>query len=146
MNIKILDDLTLDIYIKNNYILNINFNNEEESEQFLKELFIKIKDIYNIRIEGFYEVEVLIDKYYGIIFHMTKEDIEYYNYFKNKADVKLSIINTEFLYQVYDIPIDLLKKVDVVIKNDNIYLKVKKKLSDIEMMTLMENSELVYCI
>ena len=58
--------------------------------------------------------------------------------------MKISIIDNEFLYEVEDIPKSLLNKVNVIIEDDKIYLKINKKLKDIEMMKLLESSKIIY--
>ena len=83
MNIKFIDDLILDIYIKKKLIDNIDFNSKENLEDYLKNLFKILKNKYRITIEGFYDITVYIDKYYGIVLHLEKEDIDYYDYYKD---------------------------------------------------------------
>lgn len=144
VSIKFIDSLILDIYIKKELIDDIDFNNKNDLEKYLKKLFKTLKNKYNIRIEGFYDITVYIDKYYGVVFHLEKEDIDYYDYFKNQVDMRLITLNTEFLYLVDDIPFNLLKKVNVIIKDNNIYLKLKKDLTELEMMELIEGSKVVY--
>ena len=144
MSIKFIDSFTLDIYIKQELIGGIDFNNKEDLEKYLKKLFKTLKNKYEITVEGFYEITVYIDKYYGVVLHLEKEDIDYYDYFKNQVDMRLITINTEFLYLVNDIPLNLLNKINVLVKNDEIYIKIKDRLTKLEMMELIENSKIVY--
>ena len=144
MSIKFIDDLTFDIYIKKELINNIDFNNKTELVKYLKKLFKVLKNKYNIKIEGFYNITVYIDKYYGVIFNIEKEELEYYNYIKNQVDMKVITIDTEILYLVDDIPFDIINKVNIHIKDNNIYLKVKEELTNLEMMKLLEFSKVVY--
>ena len=144
MNIKFIDDLTLDIYIKKELIDDVDFNNKEILEKYLKKLFKTLKNKYDIEIQGFYDITVYCDKYYGVIFHLEKDDIEYYDYYKNQVDMRIMTIDTEFLYLVDDIPFNLLNKVDIFIKNNNIYLKIKEELNKLEIMKLLEISKVVY--
>ena len=146
MNIKFIDDLTLDIYIKKELINNIDFNSKEDLEKYLKKLFKTLKNKYQITVEGFYDISVYIDKYYGVVFHLEKEDIEYYDYYKNQVDMRLITINTEFLYKIDDIPLNLLDRISIINKDSDIYLKLKKELPKLEMMILLENSQIVYNI
>ena len=143
MNIKFIDELILDIYIKRELIDNIDFNNKIDLEKYLKKLFKILKNKYDIVIEGFYDITVYIDKYYGVIFHLEKDNVEYYDYFKNQVDMRIITIDTDFLYLVDDIPQNLLNKVDVIIIDKNIYLKIKENLSKVEMMKLLEISKVV---
>lgn len=144
MSIKFIDSFTLDIYIKQELIGGIDFNNKEDLEKYLKKLFKTLKNKYEITVEGFYEITVYIDKYYGVVLHLEKEDIDYYDYFKNQVDMRLITVNTEFLYLVNDIPLNLLNKINVLVKNDEIYIKIKDRLTKLEMMELIENSKIVY--
>ena len=143
MNIKFIDELILDIYIKRELIDNIDFNNKIDLEKYLKKLFKILKNKYDIVIEGFYDITVYIDKYYGVVIHLEKDDVEYYDYFKNQVDMRIITIDTDFLYLVDDIPQNLLNKVDVIIIDKNIYLKIKENLSKVEMMKLVEISKVV---
>ena len=144
MSIKYIDELTFDIYIKKEFINNIDFNNKEELEKYLKKLFKILNNKYNIIIEGFYDITIYIDKYYGIILHLEKELLDYYEYYKNQVDMRLITINTEFMYLVNDIPLNIIDKIKIENKDNNIYIKLTKELTHIEMMKLMEFSEIVY--
>ena len=144
MSIKFIDDLVFDIYIKKELISDINFNNKNELEGYLKKLFKILKNKYNIKIEGFYNINVYIDKYYGVIFNIEKEDLEYYNYIKNQVDMKVVTIDTEILYLVDDIPFEIINKININIKNNNILIKLKQELTNLEMMRLLEFSKVVY--
>ena len=144
MSIKFIDEITFDIYIKKDLIDNIDFKSKEDLEKYLKKLFKTLKNKYNTKIEGFYEITVYIDKYYGVIFHLEKEDIDYYDYFKNQVDMRIITIDTEFLYLVDDIPFNLLNKINILFKNNNLYIKIQKDLTKLEMMNLLENSRIVY--
>ena len=72
MSIKFISDLIFDIYIKKCFIDNIDFSIKEDIEKYLKKLFKTLSKKYNLKIEGFYNITVYIDKYYGIILHLEK--------------------------------------------------------------------------
>lgn len=144
MSIKFIDENVFDIYIKKDGLGNVDFNNKDNIEKYLKKLFRILKNKYFVKIEGFYNITIYIDKYYGVIFHLEKEELEYYDYFKNQVDMRIISIDTEFLYLVDDIPNRLSNKIKICIINNNIYLKIKKELTNLEMMNLIENSKIVY--
>ena len=146
MSIKFTSPLVFDIYIKKYLIEEINFSVKSDIEKYLKKLFKILNNKYNITIEGFYNITVYIDKFYGIILHLEKEELEYYEYYKNQVDMRLVTVHTDFMYEVFDIPFDILNKVKISNKNKNIYLTLKEKLTDLEMMKLIENSKIVYDI
>lgn len=144
MSIKFTSNLVFDVYVKKYLIQNINFSIKEDIEKYLKKLFKILKNKYNLGIEGFYDITIYIDKFYGIVLHLEKEDIEYYEYYKNQVDMRLITVDTEFMYEVDDIPMSILNKVKICIKDNSIYLIIKEELSNLEMMKLLENSKLVY--
>ena len=144
MSIKYINELILDIYIKKENIKNINFNNKEDIEKYLKKLFKLLKNKYDIAIEVFYNITIYKDKNYGIVLHLEKEELEYYNYFKNQVDMRLSTVNTNFLYKVNDIPLSILPKIEIINKDNNMFIKIKNKLTKLEMMNLIENSVITY--
>jgi len=144
MSIKFTSLLIFGIYVKKYLIENIDFSNKSDIEKYLKKLFKTLNNKYNISIEGFYNITVYIDKFYGIVLHFEKEDMEYFEYYKNQVDMRLVTVHTDFMYEVDDIPFDILNKVKVSNKNKNIYLTLKEKLTDLEMMKLLENSKIIY--
>lgn len=144
MSIKFIDENVFDIYIKKDGLGNVDFNNKDNIEKYLKKLFRILKNKYFVKIEGFYNITIYIDKYYGVIFHLEKEELEYYDYFKNQVDMRIISIDTEFLYLVDDIPNVLSNKIKICIINNNIYLKIKQELTNLEMMNLIENSKIIY--
>ncbi len=144
MSIKFTDDLTFDIYVKKQVIEDVDFNDRESLEKYLKKLFKTLKNKYNITVEGFYDITVYIDKYYGVIFHLEKEDLDYYDFYKNQVDMRIITIDTEFMYKVDDIPLNLLDKINIFAINNEIYIKIKDDLTNLEMMELVENSRLVF--
>ena len=83
MSIKFISELVLDIYLKKEIIGNINLRDKEILENYLRDLFKKLKDKYDIEIFGYYEIIVYIDEFYGVILHLEKEELDYYDYFKN---------------------------------------------------------------
>lgn len=144
MSIKFNSDLVFDIYVKKYLIEGIDFSIKSDIEKYLKKLFKTLNNKYNIVVEGFYNITVYIDKYYGIVLHLEKEELDYYEYYKNQVDMRLVTIHTDFMYEVDDIPFDILNKVKISNKNKNIYLTLKEKLTDLEMMKLLENSKIIY--
>ena len=144
LNIKYIDDLTFDIYLKKEIIGEVNFKDKESLEEYLKKLFKVLKSKYKITVEGFYDIIIYIDNYYGVIIHLKKDSVEYYDCFKNQVDMRIVTRDINFLYQVDDIPIDMIDKFNIKVLNNNIFLEINKELTKLEMMNLLENSKLVY--
>ena len=144
MSIKFNSEIIFDIYIKKYLIEGIDFSIKSDIEKYLKKLFKTLNNKYNISVEGFYNIIVYIDKYYGIVLHLEKEELDYYEYAKNQVDMRLVTIHTDFMYEVDDIPFDIINKIKISNKNKSIYLTIKEKLTDLEMMNLLENSKIIY--
>lgn len=144
MSIKFNSDLVFDIYVKKYLIEGIDFSIKSDIEKYLKKLFKTLNNKYNIVVEGFYNITVYMDKYYGIVLHLEKEELDYYEYYKNQVDMRLVTVHTNFMYEVDDIPFDILNKVKISNKNETIYLTLKERLTDLEMMKLLENSKIIY--
>lgn len=136
------------IYLNKFNINNIKLGKKDELEMSFKKLFKILKQNYNIDISGYYSINVFIDKYYGAIIEIIKEEFEYLDYFDSYDTVAMRIKKYEldFLYQVddYFLVKDFLNKLSVHTYNDNIYLKIIKKLSIKEFNQLLEMSEIIY--
>jgi len=144
MIIKFISEHVFDIYVKKYLIDNVDFSVKSDIEKYLKKLFKILSNKYNLKIEGFYDITVYIDKYYGIVLHLEKDNIDYYDCYKNQVDMRLITIDTDFMYEVNDIPSNIINKVKICIKDKNIYLTLKQELTNVEMMILLENSKLIY--
>ena len=142
MKINIISDLEYIIYLYN-LTSDFEFNNEENIEKFLRQLFIKLKNFYNITIEGYFDVDVYIDDYYGMVLDLKKEIFEYYDYFDNQVEMKIVINKCKFLFLVDYFDFDK-NKYDVYKYLDKIYLLPKIKINKSEMSLLMEMSTLIF--
>ena len=67
MHIDIVDDLNMIIYLQNDKIKNIDFSDKSDLQDYFKDLFVNLKNNYNININGYYYINVHKDKYYGCI-------------------------------------------------------------------------------
>lgn len=102
--------------------INLDKNN---LENYFKRIFFKIKDKYNLKMNGYYDINVYVDKYYGSIIEMENEDLDYYNYF-NQIDMKIKVNKDTFVYKIdYDyLNCELLKKTKVYKSNEKLYFKI----------------------
>ena len=138
MKIDIIDDEVI-IYLYN--YNKVDFKDEKCIEFFLKKLFIKLYNFYNMRIEGYYDVNIFLDDYYGVVLNLRKEDIDYYFY--KEVDMKIRLNHVKFLYLVDNYDYDK-NKFDFIIYLNNVYLLPKIKLEKGEMASLMEFSNVIY--
>ena len=141
MIIRFIDDVTTNIFIKKELMNQVNFENLDELEKYLKDLFKMLDDKYNITIEGFYDIVIYIDNNYGVALSLKREDFEYYNYLKKQVDMNIITKKTKFVYEIDDINFNFLNKYETIKFNDKLYLIIKKKLTNREMLILSENSK-----
>ena len=101
MKIELLDDYNYTLYLNNLYIKDLNLDNKEDIENYLKKLFLIIKNRYDIDISGMFEIDIYVNNKYGIVIDIFKEDLEYLDYFSNQIDMQVNIIKDSiFLYEL----------------------------------------------
>ena len=121
-----------------------NFS-DKTPEKFLKELIHCLKEKYKINIYGYYNVTLYIDKYFGNIIKLEKEDLEYFDYFGNNVELNINVVNEEFVYKLEEmLDLNLIKKFTVYKYKDTFYLKPKENISNIEFGILMEKSKIIF--
>ena len=58
MKLELLDEDSYKIFVNNSYIKEFNINNNEELSKYIKSIILKIRKIYDVILEGFYEVAI----------------------------------------------------------------------------------------
>ena len=104
-------------------------------KQMLNNILNILKNYYNLNINNTSYLRLYINKYYGMIIEITKNDLE------SEIDIinlNLKIINDAlFLYEIED-PLDYVNE-DIYYYNNKYYLSIKKK-----SITIMENANIIY--
>lgn len=138
------DEIT--IYLNRYYTSKCDFLSLDSLEEYMNDLLAKIKKIYNIKLNGFYNIDVYIDTNYGVIVNLKKENIEYYDYFSDQIDTQVSIHNNStFLFKIddyFEIK-DYLKNCNYSLYkyNNELYIKLNNKIDDIKLGNLLEYSK-----
>lgn len=137
MKLEIQEDNIILIF-KESEIININFDDIDALEKYFRTILLKLKEIYDIDIRGFYNIYVYIDKQEGIVLKLEKEQIDYYDSFHQ---IEMRIIKEEvpFLYEVEDLLTLPYHNLDIYIYQEKFYVKPKKR-----MYCLYEFGKLVY--
>lgn len=127
--------------------LNKKFDLEDKSklEKYFKDLFHRLKNKYNIEVNGYYNINVYADKYYGTIIEMENEDLEYYTYF-NQIDMEINVFKSNFYYEIdYSfLTKNILDKCICYKYNDKIYLRIKEDINEIDLSKLLEIGNILY--
>ena len=120
MKLEMIEDNYYKVFINSSYIDDFDINNNGELGKYIKKVILKIRKIYNIILEGFYEVHVYILKHLGMILEIKNID----RYLSKTIDLKIIVHNDEEVY--LQIPeYDLLEKYkDFKYLNNYFYLNV----------------------
>ena len=144
---KLIIDENIVFFLNKIYLDNIDLKDENLIEKKLIKLINKIQKQYTIDLNGYYNVYIYKDKNYGLIIEMEKEKLDYLDYFNNQIELNIEIIEDTFLYKtdnIFTIDKTLLEKLIIYINKDEIYLKIKENINDIELGQIIENSQIIY--
>ena len=144
---KLIIDENIVFFLNKIYLDNVDIKDESLIEKKLIKLINKIQKQYNIDLNGYYNVYIYKDKNYGLIIEMEKEKLDYLDYFNNQIELNIDIIEDTFLYKIdniFTIDKTLLEKLIIYINKDEIYLKIKENINDIELGQIIENSQIIY--
>lgn len=134
------DNEKIIIYLNKKNKIKIDTNNDENLEKKFKQLFKKLKEIYNIDMSGCIEITIYNNETYGNILEITKEEIEYFEYY-DAIDMKITISKyNDILYKI-----DNIENIDgdIYTYNGEIYLRPKKNEFQ-QIGKIIENSEIIY--
>lgn len=129
------------IYV-NKYLINYDMKNRKDIEENIKDLLIRIRKIYKIKLSGYYKIKIYQNDLYGLIFECIKEDD--LDFFPDLCDLKVNIL--------YDSKM-LLESEDFFIFNNNkktykkgnkFYINIKD-LNELEIIKLSEFCKVKYC-
>lgn len=129
------------IYV-NKYLINYDMKNRKDIEENIKDLLIRIRKIYKIKLSGYYKIKIYQNDLYGLIFDCVKEDD--LDFFPDLCDLKINIL--------YDSKM-LLESEDFFIFNNNkktykkgnkFYINIKD-LNELEIIKLSEFCKIKYC-
>ena len=118
------------------YLLdNKKYNEDSDIKKILINVFDNLKKYYNITFDSDYNLELYINRYYGMIFEITENEDFIYD---DIVNLKLNVLrDTLFLYEVDD-PLEYINY-EIYYYNDKFYVNAKR-----EDINLIENSNLVY--
>ena len=138
-----MNDQCIVIYLNKYIFKDIDLNNKEVLQKYIKGLLLKIQDNYFLKFTGYYNITLYVDKNYGIIMEIEKDELEYLNYFSTSLDVNIRILEDSFLYEVNDISLNC--NYIVYVLDDKIYIKLKNSISNIMMGSMIEKvNKIIY--
>ena len=118
------------------YLLdNKKYNDDSDIKKILINVFDNLEKYYNIAFTSDYNLELYINRYYGMILEIKENEDFIYD---DIVNLKLNVLrDTLFLYEVDD-PLEYINY-EIYYYNDKFYVNAKR-----EDINLIENSNLVY--
>ena len=118
------------------YLLdNKKYNEDSDIKKILINVFDNLEKYYNITFTSDYNLELYINRYYGMILEIKDDEDFIYD---DIVNLKLNILrDTLFLYEVDD-PLEYINY-EIYYYNDKFYVNAKR-----EDINLIEDSNLVY--
>lgn len=118
------------------YLLdNKKYNEDSDIKKILIDVFDNLEKYYNITFTSDYNLELYINRYYGMILEIKENEDFIYD---DIVNLKLNVLrDTLFLYEVDD-PLEYINY-EIYYYNDKFYVNAKR-----EDINLIENSNLVY--
>lgn len=138
------DESNLILFLNRKSIVKIDFKDREVLEEYFRDLFLKLKDFYQITIQGYYNIDIYLDTYYGAIIEIVQEELEYFEYDDNQVDMRICIHQTPILYELEEyIPLDQ-NIYDMIWYHNKWYVKLKQDISDLSLGRLLEYAKIHY--
>ena len=139
MKLEILDEDSYKIFINDDYIKQIDINNKEDLSNNIKSIIVKIKKVYDIILEGFYEVHVYPINNIGLILEIKNID----SYLSKSIDLRLIVHNEEEMYIKFS-RYELIKKYNnIKYLNNYFYLNVNE-INKKDKYHLIEFANIIY--
>ncbi|MDD3340762.1 MAG: hypothetical protein PHN72_00970 [Bacilli bacterium] len=133
------------IYMNRFYEKRVSFEEKSALEKYFRKLFRKLNKYYDIELSGYYDIHVYNNDFYGSIITIEKEEYEYYDYFEDKLDMRISVKeNSNFLYKLEDCYPLKKGQYPIYQYKDEFYLELNEPLTLLEMGKLLEYSTLIY--
>ena len=130
MKVEMLSDKII-VYLLDNK----KYNEDSDIKKILINVFDNLEKYYNITFDSDYNLELYINRYYGMILEITENEDFIYD---DIVNLKLNVLrDTLFLYEVDD-PLEYINY-EIYYYNDKFYVNAKR-----EDINLIEDSNLVY--
>ena len=130
MKVEMLSDKII-VYLLDNK----KYNEDSDIKKMLIKVFDNLEKYYNITFTNDYNLELYINRYYGMILEIKENEDFIYD---DIVNLKLNVLrDTLFLYEVDD-PLEYINY-EIYYYNDKFYVNAKR-----EDINLIENSNLVY--
>ena len=139
MNLTVTEE-SLIIHI-NREFLNFNYQVKEKIEEYIKNLIIKIKKIYKVKISGSYKVNIYQNNNYGFIIELNKQ--EGLDFFPDLIDLKINMFYDSNIFLKIEDYFLINNYKGIYYYKDNYYIDIKN-ISNKDNLNLSEFSTYIY--
>lgn len=150
MKLEKLSDDNLIVFLNRFYADKYQFSIENNLEDCFRNFFKILNNNYNIEINGYYDIKVYQDKIYGFILNIKREDVDFYSYYDDHIDMKISILKAnKFVFKIDDYSLvnkDILKYCYLLKDNKNLFFIPKKTINQYYLGFIIENCKIIYGI
>ena len=139
MRLEIIDNDNYKVFINYFYSEKIDIDNKEELGKYIKNIILKLKKLYNIVLQGLYEIHVYVVDFIGIILEINNVE----NYFSKTIDLKIIVHSDEEIYLKVLRDELICEYNDLKYFDKYFYLNIKD-LKEKDIYKLVENYNIVY--
>lgn len=134
-----MDEDEYKIYINEKYLPKLDYSNNNELGKYIKEIILKIKKIYNVILEGFYEINVYFVGLFGMILEIKNID----SYPSKTIDLRIIVHSDSDIYLRVKRPELIINKSKINYYKDNFYINVEQ-INENDINKVLESSEIIY--
>lgn len=139
MKIEMIEDDSYRVFINNSYKEVSNIDDKGELGKFIKSIILKIRKIYDILLEGLYEVHVYVIKFIGMVLEIKNID----SYLSKTIDLKIVVHQDEEMYlRIKDY--DLIKEYPRLKYLENAFYINTDYLREKDIYSLIEDYKVIY--
>lgn len=148
MKLEKLNDDNLIVFLNKFYVDKYKFSLIDDLEEYFRNMFKILGNYYNIDVKGYYDVTIYQDNIYGYILKINREDIDFYGYYDDHIDMKITILkNSKFIFKISDYSLireDVLKYCYLGKYKGDLYLIPKKTINQYALGYIIENCKIIF--
>lgn len=138
MRLEIMDKDNYKVFLNSDYIPYFDIDDNNELGKYIKKIILNIRKIYNITLEGFYEVHVYFIENIGMILEINNID----HYISKTIDLKIIVHNDEEIYLQVPLYETLNNYKNIKYLSNNFYINIDY-ISKVD-FNLIEQYQLIY--
>ncbi len=136
-------DNNLIVFLNKKNIPQIDLNNKIELEKNFQKIFNKLNTIYDMEINGYYDINMYNNEQYGMILEIKQKDSDYFEYY-DTVDMNITLSKyKDILYKIENFNKKIIDNSTIYIYKGEIYIE-PKNIEFQKLGLIIENSEIIY--